>query len=127
MRPRTLHRLLANGRLRLLLGAMRLLTPFYRLVWLASAARQGLLVRLADGPVAFSDLARELAPAKDSEGALRAWLQVGVRLGEIEAGSRGYSPRSLLARRLARPEHDAVAAIFEELAGLHHTRPHRDR
>jgi SAM-dependent methyltransferase len=119
MKARTLWSLLRGGRLRLLLAAGRLVTPFYRLSWLASAASHGVLARLASGPAPFEDLARELAPDPEGHAALRAWLQLGVRLRELAAESGGYALRGYLARKLAAPEHDAVAALLEEVLRLH--------
>ena len=120
MQARILFRLAREGRLRLLAAATRLATPYYRVAWLAAAARHGVLARLAEGPVAFERLAAELAPAAQGRDALRAWLQVGERLGELRSTPRGYALRSFLARRLAEPENDAVAAVCEEAASLHH-------
>jgi hypothetical protein len=120
MKASTLLKLAREGKLRLLLAATRLAAPFYRVVWLASAARHGVLARLAAGPVPFDRLAAELAPGAGGGDALRAWLEVGERLGELRAGPGGYRLHGFLARRLADPGNDAVAAVCEEVASLHH-------
>jgi len=120
MQARILFRLAREGRLRLLAAASRVATPHYRVAWLAAAARYGVLARLAEGPVAFERLAAELARGPQGPDALRAWLQVGERLGELRSTPRGWVLRGFLARRLAEPENDAVAAICEEAASLHH-------
>jgi SAM-dependent methyltransferase len=52
---------------------------------------------------------------------LRTWLELGVRLGELRLDGDAYALRGTLARALARPESDAIAAILEEVATLHHT------
>jgi protein-L-isoaspartate O-methyltransferase len=117
---KTLSSLIRGGRIRLMLAGRRLVNPFYRLSWLASAASHGLLSRLAAGPLPFDRLAREFAPDPETHAALRAWLGVGLRLGELESRPEGYALRGYLARRLADPEHDAVAALLEEVVRLHH-------
>ncbi len=120
MKARTFWRMLSSGRLSLLFRVSRLAPHFYRVVWLAAAARAGLLARLAAGPVPFERLVAELTREPGASDALEAWLRVGERLGEIASGAGGWSLRGSLARRLAAPENDDVAALCEEAALLHH-------
>jgi SAM-dependent methyltransferase len=120
MRAKTLTELWRRGQLRLLLRATRLATPYYRVAWLAAASRAGLLQRLADGAVPLDRLALYFAPdAGDSDG-LRSWLDMGVQLRELEHRNGAYALRGFLARKLADPDNDAIAAILEEVATLHH-------
>lgn len=61
-------------------------------------------------------------PAGDAAGAreaLRAWLQMGCRLGLLQLGPEGYALRGT-ARKLARPENDATLALVQEAASMHH-------
>ena len=119
MRVRTAIEIIRAGQLRLLLRATRLVTPFYRLLWLIAAFRVGLLKRLDDGAVSFGELARELAPAPGHHAWLQSWLEMGVRVGELRCDGEYYALRGLLARGLAQPKNDAIAAILEEVALLH--------
>ena len=120
MRVKTLSQLWRRGQLRLLLRATRLATPYYRVTWLAAAARAGLLRHLADGALPLDRLADQFAPdAADNDG-LRTWLDMGVRLGELAHRNGAYTLRGFLARKLADPDNDAIAAILEEVATLHH-------
>ena len=120
MRLETLLEYVRRGNLRLMAGAMRLARPYYRVLWLGAAVRHQLLSQLREGPLALEALASELGFPPSAHDPLDAWLEMGVRLGELERGPEGYTLRGFLARRLARPEHDAVAAILEELSTLHH-------
>jgi SAM-dependent methyltransferase len=120
MRAKTLSQLWRRGQLRLLLRATRLATPYYRVAWLAAATRAGLLRRLADGALPLDRLADDFArDAADNDG-LRTWLDMGVRLGELAHRNGAYTLRGFLARKLADPDNDAIAAILEEVATLHH-------
>lgn len=121
MNLNTARELLRSGRLRLLMGAMRLVTPYYRLIWLAAACRSGLIGRLHAGPLSFDELAAERVREAPDRDWLRAWLALGVRIGELRLEGERYSLRGYLARQLALPANDSIAAIVEEVATLHHT------
>jgi protein-L-isoaspartate O-methyltransferase len=121
MRIETIRELWQRGQLRLMLAATRLIRPYYRVAWLAGAARAGLLRRLADGPVPLEQLARDLAPGASDSVGLQTWLDMGVTLRELERSRDEYALRGFLARRLADPANDAIAAILEEIATLHHS------
>jgi hypothetical protein len=62
-------------------------------------------------PCGNDALVQEFAPDPQQHDALRAWLDFGVRLGELREHADAYALRSWLARRLAAPDHDAVAAL----------------
>jgi SAM-dependent methyltransferase len=119
MTLRTLVGLVRSGRLGVLLGTSRALPPYYRVAFLAAAGSSGMLALLADGPARVDRLAAALGiPAAMRDG-LEAWLRLGVSVGALRAGARGYALRRL-ARRLAEPANDAAAALVEEAATLHH-------
>lgn len=120
MRASTFLSLLGSGSLRTMMSAQRMLTSFQRVVFLGSASSAGVLRRLAPGPVDFPALAAELAQGPDLHDALRDWLEVGVGLGDLARDGDRYRLGSGLARRLAAPESDAIAAFLEEAASLHH-------
>jgi protein-L-isoaspartate O-methyltransferase len=116
----TFFKLWRSGQLRLPLRLMRLLQPVYRASFLAAAAKQGILRRLAAGPVPLPQLAGELASDPEAMQALEAWLQIGVKSGELQLDGQGYSLRGKLARGLAQEKNDAWAAFLEEGLSLHH-------
>jgi SAM-dependent methyltransferase len=120
MRARTAIEILRLGQARILLSAMRLTTPFYRLVWLVAAFRSGLLARLSGGSASFRELAAAFARDPADHDWFRTWLEMGLKLGELRCQGDRYSLRGFLARGLARPKNDAIVAMFEEIAILHH-------
>jgi len=65
-------RLLRDGRLSALLGAVAELRSFYKLTYLAAAGEAGLLNRLASGPATLDSLA--VFYAAGGREALEAWL-----------------------------------------------------
>ncbi len=112
-------RLWRDGQLSALLGVTGELKSFYKLTYLAAAGEAGLLKRLASGPTTFDSLAEFYSVSGRRREALEAWLQMGVRLRLLSLGPRGYALRGL-AKKLARPESDAVLAVVEEVVELHH-------
>lgn len=122
MTLRTLMALVASGQMPALLGmTQRLVKPFYRASFLSAAASHGVLKHLAEQPRSIDDVAWLLAPGTRDGAALEAWLQLGVRLGDLERSPRGgYTLRSRFAKWLANPKNDAVAAALEEVVRYHH-------
>jgi hypothetical protein len=92
------------GQLGLMYEGLGLARAFFRVSWLASAAKHGVLATLAGGPVPFERLAADLDPNGCGKEALKAWLQLGPQLGELQLTSAGYSLRGSLARKFAAPK-----------------------
>ena len=111
-------KLLRNNQLSAAIGLKALLKPYYRVSYLVSARDSGLLDLLSEDPVRFEALAETYCRDAKGREALEAWLQLGIRLGLLDLGSRGYSLKGL-ARRLALPENDATLALAQEVVGLH--------
>ena len=63
-------------------------------------------------------IAERLAPNSATRDALRAWLEFGVSAGVLRCSNGRYAIRSRLARRIADPENDALAAFIQELAQM---------
>lgn len=120
MNIKTAMSLSKGGRLRLLWKVTGLFHPFYRMSFVASAASCGLLQLLAGGAQPFARLASELAPEPSTHGALEAWLDLGICLGELELSPAGYRLKGYLSRKLASKSNDEVSALVEEVATFHH-------
>lgn len=113
-------RIIADPRLPLLLVLNRtLFTPLYRASFLAAAAGSGLLRCMATRPCDPESLADRLGTGPRERQRLRAWLEIGVRLGELDRREGCYLLKSRTAKALARVDNDAVAATLEELLRFH--------
>lgn len=73
-------------------------TTFVRVLFLSTAARLNLPSWFAGGPLAFADVAAHLPHA--DPGVLRAWLQVGVELGELGYDQGRYHAKGRRLRAL---------------------------
>ncbi|GHC74752.1 SAM-dependent methyltransferase [Streptomyces flavofungini] len=113
-------RIVADPRLPLLLVLNRtLFTPLYRASFLAAAAGSGVLGCLAARPCDLESLAEHLESGPDDRQRLRAWLDIGVQLGELDRREGCYRLRSRTAKALAQVGNDAVAGALEELLRFH--------
>ncbi|MFH8791319.1 SAM-dependent methyltransferase [Streptomyces sp. NPDC017941] len=113
-------RTVADPRLPLLVALNRtLFTPLYRASFLAAAAGSGVLRCMATRPCDLESIAEHLGTGPEERRRLRAWLDIGVRLGELDLREGCYRLRSRTAKALAREGNDAVAAALEELLRFH--------
>jgi SAM-dependent methyltransferase len=96
------------------------LKGFYRVCFLAKAGRLGLLRVLSSKPLCLEELlgALDFSPQKHSA-SLKAFLNLGLTLGEIGLSHDRYRLKGKLARAMARPEFDAFLSLTEEASGLH--------
>jgi SAM-dependent methyltransferase len=112
-------RIVTDPRTPLLLALSTLVvTPLYRASFLASAAGSGVLQCLAVRPCDLDSLA-EYLEVPDDRRRLRAWLDIGVRLGEFDMREGCYRLKSTTAKLLAQVGNDAVAATLEEIMRFH--------
>jgi 4-hydroxy-2,2'-bipyrrole-5-carbaldehyde O-methyltransferase len=116
---RAMAELLWNKQLFLVLKLSALFTPFYRLSYIAALINNGFLEILAEKPLPFDELAHRVGIEKENFGALKAWLQAGMRLKEIGLEDGGYTLRGISAK-LARAGNDSYLAIVQEVTSLHH-------
>ena len=112
--------LIRNGKFFHLQRLGKLLTPFYQTCFLSTLVSSGLLPRLAAGPATLTDLAAVWGLKPEQHQALAAWLEVGIRCGDLRRGPDGYTLAGKLARTLADTACDPEAALLEEVANLHY-------
>ncbi|WP_194813446.1 cyclopropane-fatty-acyl-phospholipid synthase family protein [Nocardia sp. XZ_19_385] len=119
MKLTTLTKVATDSRLPLLLSLARsFVTPLYRAAFLTGALSSGVLQRLS-GTGADAETLADALGITDDRRLLRAWLDVGVRLGELSVDTGTYRLKSRTAKALALPRNDAVAAALEEVVRFH--------
>ena len=111
-------KLMMNNQLLALTGSKALLRPFYQLNYLVAAKECGLFELLLDVPKSLEQLAEVYCTNDKAREALEAWLSLGLQLGYLGLGTRGYTLKGL-AKKLALPQNDAALALLQEAAGLH--------
>lgn len=123
MKLSTALSLATGGRMRVMKAVLDVATEATRAHFLVGAARAGVLRALAREPLDERQLASRCEIPAGS-GGLRAWLEVGLGLGELRLQSGRWSLKGRLARALAAERNDDLAAILEEVATLHATLLH---
>ncbi|HMJ65109.1 MAG TPA: hypothetical protein VK615_07140, partial [Candidatus Binatia bacterium] len=118
MNLRTAFSLVRSGQLASLVWVALAARAHYRLAFIAGGLSSGLFRKLVSGPVPMQTLADNLGLKPCMHEGLRAWLGLGVGLGELRSGPDGYTLRRRRTKALLRPENDAVAAILQEAAML---------
>lgn len=115
----TLGKIVKDRQVPLLLRLTRnFVTPMYRASFLAAASSSGVLACLGVRPCDLDTLAARIGVTGDTR-LLRAWLDLGVRLGDIGWDDTCYRLRSRTAKALARTRNDAVTAALEEVVRFH--------
>lgn len=109
-----------GSKILVLLRFKLMFSSFYRLSFFASMVDTVILERLARGPVTAESLLEDIGNDPSLRHAIESWLGLGVRLGMLKKSNKKYCLRGFLAKRLARPENDAIRALVREVASLHH-------
>jgi len=120
MNLKTFASLMKGGKMPVLLRFKLMFSSFYRLSFFASMVDTVFLERLSRGPVTAENLLEEFGNDPALRNAIESWLGLGVRLGVLKKCKQAYCLRGFLAKRLARPENDAIRALVREVASLHH-------
>lgn len=139
MKLKTFTGLIASGQLSLLARLNGIFRQSYRSSFVAACLSEGIYPLLRDRPASLDQLHQHLigypsaglqstgspstgSPSGDdlSREKLKAWLDLGVSLGELKLTPAGYTLHSRLSRQLAQPSNDAIAALYQEICTLHH-------
>ncbi|EFL50911.1 Methyltransferase type 11 [Solidesulfovibrio fructosivorans JJ]] len=111
---------IGNGQAGAFLRLSSNLKGFYRICFLAKAGKMGLLQALAASPLRLEEALDALALSPEKHAAsLKAFLHLGVTLGEIDPRRNRYALKGNLAKAMAKPEFDALLSLAEEASGLH--------
>ncbi len=100
MKMKTFLRLIRDGQFSLMLRLKKSYEEFYRVCFISAGLKEGIYDRLRQGPVSFEKLNTEFGSKQDPK-KLEAWLELGVRLGELKCSPDGYTLGSRLSKKLA--------------------------
>lgn len=119
MKLRDYGKWIVSGQAGVFLRLSRRLKGCYSIIFLSRAGRTGVLSALADSPLTLEDLSIALKLAPEKTAGLKAFLNLGVTLGEIALRDGRYRLKGKLARALSNADNDPYLALTEEAGGLH--------
>ncbi|MBU1169210.1 MAG: class I SAM-dependent methyltransferase [Proteobacteria bacterium] len=88
------------------------LNEFYRAGFISTAISEGIYDVLSNGPESIEDMQRNIGTGIDKEG-LKAWLDLGVAIGELDKKNGGYSIKSSFSKKILKPANDTWKAFFQ--------------
>lgn len=118
MKLSTLIKLLTGGQASLLSKILKTSNEFYRASFISAALSRGVYDHFIDGKASFEHLCSKLA-VSNREG-LRAWLELGVSLGELKRNGDEYQIKGKISRALLDPQNDAYRALLQEIIDYHY-------
>jgi 4-hydroxy-2,2'-bipyrrole-5-carbaldehyde O-methyltransferase len=114
----TFINLMTSGQSSLLVGLLKTGNEFYRACFISAALSRGVYDHFIDGKASFEHLCEKMA-VSNREG-LRAWLELGVSLGELKRTANEYQIRGKISRALLESKNDAYRAYLEEIVNYHY-------
>jgi SAM-dependent methyltransferase len=118
MKPSTFFKLLTSGQASLLSKILKTSNEFYRASFISAALSRGVYDHFMDGKVSFEHLCQKMA-VSNREG-LRAWLELGVSLGELRRTGDEYQIKGRVSKALLEPKNDAYRALWQEIVDYHY-------
>ncbi len=103
---------ISNTPVMLMLRIVKLTNETSRTGFVLTAINEGIYEIMQSGPVTFQEIQIFLQSDFNPEG-LRAWLDLGVSLGELKKNSRGYSICGKLSKELSKPSNDTWRAFLQ--------------
>ena len=119
MKFKTIIRQIRNGHFILMLKLLKMSNEFYKASFLSTAISQGIYDKFVNGKSSFEKLCENIGVSVNQEG-LYAWLELGVRLGELKRVGNVYEIKGKLSKALLDPNNDAYNALIDEIVKLHY-------
>ena len=108
----TLVKFIVKNPISLMLRMNKTLNEFYRAGFISTAISEGIYDVLSKDAVSVKDIQNNIGSDLDQEG-LKAWLDLGVAIGELDKKNGGYSIKSAFSKKLLKPANDTWKAFFQ--------------
>jgi 4-hydroxy-2,2'-bipyrrole-5-carbaldehyde O-methyltransferase len=108
----TLIKFIMRNPISLMLCMNKTLNEFYRAGFISTAISEGIYDVLSNTPATLEDIQSNMGTDLDKEG-LKAWLDLGVAIGELNKKNGGYSIKSAFTKNLLKPANDPWKAFFQ--------------
>jgi SAM-dependent methyltransferase len=118
MKFSTFINMMTSGQASLLSRLLNTTREFYRASFVSTALSKGVYDHFIDGKASFELLCKKMA-VSNREG-LRAWLELGVSLGELKRVGDEYQIKGKISRALLESNTDAYRALLQEIVEYHY-------
>ena len=112
MAIKSLIKFFSNTPLMLMLRIGKLTKETCRTGFVLTAISEGIYDIMESGPATFEEIQKFFKSDFNPEG-LRAWLDLGVSLGELKKSTNGYSIKGKLSKELIKPANDTWRAFLQ--------------
>lgn len=119
MKLLTFIRLMTSGQSSLMFRLFKTSNEFYRACFISAAISKGIYDNFIEEKASFDHLCEKLNTS-NSEG-LKAWLEMGVSLGELKRVGKEFQIKGKLSKALLKSNNDAYKAFLEEIVNYHYT------
>ncbi len=117
MAIRSLIKIITNTPILLMLRVGRLTKEYSRVGFVLTAISEGIYDIIDSEPVGLEEIQKSLNSDFNPEG-LKAWLDLGVSLGELKKRSKGYCIKGKLSKELSKPSNDTWRAYLQARAEI---------
>jgi SAM-dependent methyltransferase len=114
----TFIKLSTSGQASLLSKLLKTSNEFYRASFISAALSRGVYDHFIDGKASFEHLCETMA-VSNREG-LKAWLELGVSLRELERTGNEYQIMGKISKALLDPDNDGYRALLQEIVEYHY-------
>ena len=118
MKLTTFTKLLSSGQSSLIFGLLKTSNEFYRACFISAALSRGVYDHFIEGKASFEHLCAKM-DVSNREG-LRAWLELGVSLGELKRAGNEYQIKGKTSNALLKSDNDAFKALLQEIVDYHY-------
>jgi len=114
----TFVKLMTSGQASLISNLLKTSNEFYRASFISAALSRGVYDHFIDGKASFDHLCEKM-DVSNRDG-LKAWLELGVSLGELQRVGNEFRIKGKTSRALLKPDNDAFRALLEEIVNYHY-------
>ncbi|MCI0560610.1 MAG: class I SAM-dependent methyltransferase [Nitrososphaera sp.] len=118
MKLSTFFKLMISGQASLMFRLLKTSKEFYHACFISTALAQGIYNNFVEGKASFEHLC-EMMDVSNRDG-LRAWLELGVNLGELKRSGDEYQIKGTMSKALLESKNDAYRALLQEIVDYHY-------
>jgi len=110
--------MMTSGQASLIVGLLKTTNEFYRASFISAALSKGVYDNFIEGKASFEHICEKMNVS--NRDGLRAWLELGVSLGELKREGDEYQIKGRMSKVLLKSNSDAFKALLQEIVEYHY-------